>query len=89
MTGTEKTSISLPTDLIAWARRKGNASKYIAELIERDKRRERTRDMFVAHGYVGELAITDEGIKAAGERLAAIEARRTAKQRQHEQQQAA
>jgi hypothetical protein len=51
--GTEKTSISLPTDLAEYARRRaaGDTSAYIAGLIERDRRNETIRQALEDHGY--------------------------------------
>lgn len=78
MTGTEKTSISLPADLADYARKRaaGNTSAYIAGLIEQDKRSETTRLMLEDHGYVGDLAITEKGKAAMRERLARASLRR-------------
>ena len=75
---TEKTSISLPTELAEYARRRaeGNTSAYIASLIERDRRIERIRLRLEEHGYVGDLAITEAGKAAMRERLARAERKR-------------
>jgi hypothetical protein len=83
--GSEKTSISLPTDLAEYARRRaeGNTSAYIASLIERDRRVERTRLALEEHGYVGELAITEQGKEVMRERLNRAQAKRA--QRRGEQ----
>jgi hypothetical protein len=74
----ERTTVSLPTDLAEWARQRsdGNVSGYVAGLIARDKKRAMLMSMFQQHGYVGDKAITDEGIAAMGERLHTLNARR-------------
>lgn len=81
---TEKTSISLPTDLAEYARRRaaGNTSAYIAGLIEQDKRNEHTRKLLEEHGYTGALAITDEGKAKMRARLDRAEASRGARRGQ-------
>jgi hypothetical protein len=81
----DKTSISLPTDLAEYARSKGNASAYLASLIAADRRRAQLADLFARQGYTDDQAITTEGMDAMGERLAAIEDQR----RRHTTQQAA
>ena len=82
---TERTSVSLPTDLADYARTKGqgNTSGYIAELIERDRRRDELRAMFARHGYTGDKTITDEGATAMGERLHQLRDRRGAQRGQY------
>jgi hypothetical protein len=68
---TDRTSISLPVDLAEYARTKGkgNTSAYLARLIEKDRRLDRIKEMFVEHGYTGALAITDEGVADMRDRL--------------------
>ena len=82
MSGTERTSISLPVELAEYARQKGNASQYIAGLIAQDRdrveRAARLRDMFERHGYTGDKAITDEGVARMTDRLRDHQARRAA-----------
>jgi hypothetical protein len=70
---TGKTSITLPTDLLEYARSKGNTSQYVASLIEADRRKASLAAMFARHGYTGDQAITGEGIAAMGDRLASLE----------------
>jgi hypothetical protein len=86
MTGpsTEKTSISLPTDLAEYARHRaaGNTSAYIASLIARDRRADRARQLLEAHGYTGPLAITEEGKAAMRERLERAERSRARRREQ-------
>jgi hypothetical protein len=67
----DRTSISLPVDLAEYARTKGqgNTSAYLASLIEKDRRLDRIKAMFVDHGYTGDLTITDEGVSAMRDRL--------------------
>jgi hypothetical protein len=79
MSTTERTSVSLPPELAEYARAKGNGntSSYIADLIAHDRDRDELREMFARHGYVGEKAVTDDGVAAMGERLRALRARRT------------
>lgn len=76
---TRKLSISLPDEAAAVLDGKENASAYIAELIVRDDRTRRTREMFRRHGYVGDKEITDAGIARMRDRLGALEERRRAK----------
>jgi hypothetical protein len=79
-----RTSISLPTGLAEYAARRGggNTSAYIAQLIAQDQRRENVLRSLERHGYVGEMAVTDEGLARARERLDRAAARRAA--RNHE-----
>lgn len=79
----DRTTVSLPVDLAEYARAKGNGntSAYLAGLIEKDRRLDDLRVMFVEHGYVGDKAITDEGVAAMRERLTDLRARRTAGRR--------
>ncbi|GAA2394617.1 hypothetical protein Cme02nite_54560 [Catellatospora methionotrophica] len=81
-TGTDRTSVSLPVDLAEYARSKGNASQYIAGLIEHDKKKaeetEALHAMFERHGYTGDHAVTADGIAKMGGRLRDLEARRAA-----------
>jgi len=83
---TEKTSISLPADIAEYARHKaaGNTSAYIAGLIEKDRRSERTRQLLEEHGYVGDLAITEDGKAAMRERLARAERSRGQRRRERD-----
>jgi hypothetical protein len=69
---TRKVSISLPDDVAAHLDNVDNASAYIAEAIRLRRKNERTREMLARHG----IAVTDEGVTAAGERLRAAEQRR-------------
>jgi hypothetical protein len=69
---TRKMSIGLPDDIAAHLDNVDNASAYIAEAIRLRRRSERTRQMLARHG----IAVTDEGVAAAGERLRAAEQRR-------------
>jgi hypothetical protein len=75
---TDRTTISLPIDLIAYAREKGrgNTSAYLASLIEKDRRLDRMKLMFVEHGYTSNMAITDEGVAAMRDRLHGLRRRR-------------
>jgi hypothetical protein len=79
--GYRRTSISLPTSLADYAVRRagGNTSAYIAGLIESDQRRERIRQSLERHGYVGDMAITEDGRARARARLDQAGARRAAR----------
>jgi hypothetical protein len=81
MSSTERTSVSLPTNLAEWARARGNGnvSSYVARLIAEDKRRQERMAMFADHGYVGDKAITEVGTAAMGERLHTLTAQRARK----------
>jgi hypothetical protein len=81
--GYRRTSISLPISLAEYATRRagGNTSAYIAGLIASDQRRERMRARLEQHGYVGDMAITDEGRARARARLDAAAASRAARKR--------
>ncbi|HET8658331.1 MAG TPA: hypothetical protein VFM55_04945 [Micromonosporaceae bacterium] len=70
---TRKLSISVPDDVAAHLDNVENASAYITEAIRLRRRSERTRAMLARHG----IAVTDEGVAAAGERLRAAEQRRS------------
>jgi hypothetical protein len=78
----KRKSFSLPTSLAEWVDRRatrGNASAYIAGLIEADRRRELARQELREFGYTGDLEVTDEGRAAARallDRQAASRARR-------------
>lgn len=72
----EKTSISLPAYLAAYARSKENTSAYVADLIAADQRRTNVHELLEQQGYVDRLAVTPAGCAAMGDRLAALEAAR-------------
>ena len=82
MTNVERATVSLPSDLAAWARARAgdNVSGYMAGLIRKDKRLVELMEMFERHGYVGDKAITEAGIDAARARLHGHRARRQAAQ---------
>jgi hypothetical protein len=68
----KRKTFSLPTSLADWVDQRaarGNASAYIAALIERDRHRELARQELRDFGYVDGLEITDEGRAAARDRL--------------------
>ncbi|WP_027345958.1 hypothetical protein [Hamadaea tsunoensis] len=84
MSGTERTSVSLPMDLAEYARAKGkgNTSSYIADLIERDRKRDTLLAMFSRHGYTGDKQVTDDGAATMAARLRDRK-RQAAAQREH------
>lgn len=60
----KRKTFSLPTSLADWVDQRatrGNASSYIAGLIEADRTRMLAREELRAFGYGGALEITDEG----------------------------
>jgi hypothetical protein len=60
----KRKTFSLPTPLADWVDQRaarGGASSYIAGLIEADRHRERARQELRDFGYVGDMAITDDG----------------------------
>jgi len=69
---TRKLSISLPDDVAEHLDTVDNVSAYIADAIRLRRKGERTRDMMAGHG----VTVTDEGVRAAGDRLRAAEERR-------------
>jgi hypothetical protein len=77
----KRTSITLPVNLAEYAARRGNTSAYIAGLIAKDQRRERILQALADHGYVGDLAVTEEGLARARERLDRGVASRAARKR--------
>jgi hypothetical protein len=61
---TQATSITMPTDLIAYARGKapgGNLSAWISGLVDEHRRQERVWKRLAQVGYTGDLAPTDAG----------------------------
>ncbi|MEV0459447.1 hypothetical protein [Catellatospora methionotrophica] len=80
----ERKTLSLPVDLAEYAERRGqgNTSAYVAGLIEKDRRLAGLRQMFAEHGYVGDRAITEEGVAAMRQSLYATRSRRAASRRQ-------
>jgi hypothetical protein len=72
---TKKLSITLPDDVAEHLEGVENASAYIAGAIRLRRRAERTREMLARHG----VPVTDEGVRAAGERLRAAEEKRRTK----------
>lgn len=64
----KRKTFSLPTSLAEWVDRRaarGEASAYIAALIEADQRREQARAELRCFGYSGDMEITAEGRAAA------------------------
>ena len=60
----KRKTFSLPTSLADWVDQRasrGNASSYIAGLIEADRNRMLAREELRAFGYTGTMEITDEG----------------------------
>ena len=60
----KRKTFSLPTSLADWVDQRatrGNASSYIASLIEADRTRMLAREELRAFGYNGTLEITDDG----------------------------
>jgi hypothetical protein len=76
--GTVRTSITMPTDLAAFARSRsgGNFSGYIQSLVEREQRRVTALERLAEHGYVGDLAPTEAGRALARARLEQHRARK-------------
>jgi hypothetical protein len=76
-------TFSLPTSLAEWVEHKaqGNASAYVASLIEADRHRELAREELRAFGYTGPREITDEGRARARARLDAHAASRATRDR--------
>jgi len=84
--GWKRKSFSLPTSLAEWVEQKasrGNASAYIASLIESDRNRALAREELRDFGYTGDLEITDEGRAAARAMLDRQAASRAARDRRH------
>jgi hypothetical protein len=84
-------SFSLPTSLAAYveAKGKGNASAFVASLIEQDQQREHARQWLREFGFVGDMEITDEGRARARARLNTHAASRTRRGHGPQQQAAA
>jgi hypothetical protein len=81
----KRKTFSLPTSLVDWVDQRagrGNASSYIAGLIEADRHRELSRQELSDFGYTGDLEITDEGRSRARVLLERHTASRTARERQ-------
>jgi hypothetical protein len=81
----KRKTFSLPTPLAEWVDQRatrGNASAYIAALIEADRHRELARQELRDFGYVDDLEITDEGRAAARDLLDRHAASRAARKRQ-------
>ncbi len=60
----KRKTFSLPTSLAEWVdlrATRGNASSYIASLIEADRSRMLAREELRVFGYSGALEVTDEG----------------------------
>jgi hypothetical protein len=76
--GTVRTSITMPTDLAAFARSRagGNFSGYIQSLVEREQRRVTALQRLTEHGYTGDLAPTEAGRARARARLEQHRAKR-------------
>ena len=80
----KRKTFSLPTSLADWVDQRasrGNASSYIAGLIEADRHRERARQELRDFGYVGDLEITDAGRAKARAVLNRHAASRAARER--------
>jgi hypothetical protein len=59
-----RTSITMPVDLGAYAKSRapgGNMSAYLSGLVAEEQRRELVWQRLADHGYVGDLAPTEEG----------------------------
>ncbi len=83
----KRKTFSLPTSLAEWVDRRaarGEASAYIASLIEADQRRELARSELREFGYVGEMEITPEGRARARAILDRHAASRAARRREHD-----
>lgn len=83
----KRKTFSLPTDLAEWVDRRaarGEASAYIAGLIEADQRRELAQVELRDFGYVDEMEITAAGRAAARTVLDRQAASRAARRRQHD-----
>jgi hypothetical protein len=74
----ERTSITMPVDLAAFARSRagGNMSAYLASLVAEDKRRTAAWERLAEFGYRDELAPTAEGRRRARRLLDEHKARR-------------
>ena len=82
----KRKTFSLPTSLAEWVDRRaarGEASAYIAGLIEADQRRELSRAELRDFGYTGDQEITAEGRAAARALLNRQAASRAARRREH------
>ncbi|GAA1805239.1 hypothetical protein GCM10009682_28870 [Luedemannella flava] len=82
----KRKTFSLPTSLAEWVDRRaarGEASAYIAGLIEADRQRELARAELREFGYSGDMEITDEGRAAARALLDRQAASRAARRRKH------
>ncbi|GAA1762391.1 hypothetical protein [Luedemannella helvata] len=80
----KRKTFSLPTSLAEWVDRqaaRGEASAYIAGLIEADRQRELARAELREFGYSGDMEITDEGRAAARALLDRQAASRAARRR--------
>ncbi|MDT4995689.1 MAG: hypothetical protein QOH97_5581 [Actinoplanes sp.] len=85
--GWKRKSFSLPTSLADWVDHRaarGEASAYIAGLIEADQRRELSRAELRDFGYTGDLEITAAGRAAARALLDRQAASRAARRREHD-----
>jgi hypothetical protein len=83
----KRKTFSLPTSLVEWVDRRaarGEASAYIAGLIEADQRRELSRAELRDFGYTGDLEISAAGRAAARVRLDRQAASRAARRREHD-----
>ena len=72
MTSKRRMNLSLPEDVAQYLDGVDNASAVVAEAIRARQKSERSRAMLARHG----IAVTDDGIKAAGKRLREAESRR-------------
>ena len=80
----KRKTFSLPTSLANWVDQRasrGNASSYIAGLIEADRHREQARQELRDFGYVGDLEVTDAGRAKARAVLNRHAASRAARER--------
>jgi len=83
----KRKTFSLPTSLAEWVDRRagrGEASAYIAGLIEADQRRELSRAELREFGYTGGMEITAEGRATARTLLDRQAASRAARRREHD-----
>lgn len=83
----KRKTFSLPTSLAEWVDRRaarGEASSYIASLIEADRRRELARQELRDFGYTGVMEVTDEGRARARAILDRQAASRAARRRERD-----
>jgi hypothetical protein len=76
--GKQRMNLSLAEDVALALRSRGNASAFVEELVRSRQRLDRSREMLARHG----IAVTEDGVRAAGAKLAQADERRRAAREQ-------